>query len=196
MKSVRELSGLLHEDAGTFAEFLQEVRAAAGLTVREVATRMGVSEGGVSQYLYRRRGKGGTSSLRWFLRYLAACDCAVSVTMPGAERDDERGRTAFAAGGSAGVRGDGALGRPDRGHRPGFLGGGGRRGAPPGLRNPVAPANGSGRGDAAAHGRAALARADGRGTAGPRVDEALQRAGLRPVDHELRRRDRRGQDQS
>ena len=51
MKSVRELSGLLHEDAGTFAEFLQEVRAAAGLTVREVATRMGVSEGGVSQYL-------------------------------------------------------------------------------------------------------------------------------------------------
>ena len=99
-----------------FAALLQEARAAAGLTVREVAERMGVSVSGVSQYLYRRRGKGGTSSLRWFVRYMAACDCAVAVTLPGAERDDRRARTAFAAGGSAGVRGDGAVGGPDRGH--------------------------------------------------------------------------------
>jgi transcriptional regulator with XRE-family HTH domain len=57
---------------------LQEMRQAAGLTVREVAERMHVSEGAVHQYLYRRRGLRGTSSLRWFLKYAEACGCGIA----------------------------------------------------------------------------------------------------------------------
>ena len=69
-------------DDADFAELLQALRVRAGLTVREVAERMGVSVGNVSQYLYRRRGRGGNGTLRWFLRFLEACDSSMILAIP------------------------------------------------------------------------------------------------------------------
>ena len=71
----------LAED-GEFARVVQEMRLRAGLTINELAAEMGVSRGAVHQYLYRRRGEGGTSTVRWFLRCAAACRCEVTVQFP------------------------------------------------------------------------------------------------------------------
>jgi transcriptional regulator with XRE-family HTH domain len=69
-------------DDGAFSQLIQEMRIRAGMTFREVSERMGVSENAVHQYFYRKRGAGGTSTLRWFLRYADACGCEVSVSFP------------------------------------------------------------------------------------------------------------------
>ena len=75
------LGGVCAED-GAFARMVQEMRLRAGLTINELAAEMGVSRGAVHQYLYRRRGEGGTSTVRWFLRCAAACRCEVTVQFP------------------------------------------------------------------------------------------------------------------
>ena len=109
-------------DDADFAELLQALRVRAGLTVREVAERMGVSVGNVSQYLYRRRGRGGNGTLRWFLRFLEACDSSMILAIPprrGAYAQ-QRNPTIDRAG-SAGVRLDGARRSATRRHRPVLL---------------------------------------------------------------------------
>ena len=79
------------QDPAGFAELLQEMKLRAAMTVPELAARMGVAPNAVHQYFYRKRGVGGTSTIRWFLRYAEACGCAVTLTFPLSER---RGRTA------------------------------------------------------------------------------------------------------
>ena len=78
-------------DGEAFAALLQEMRDRAGLTVPEVAHRMGVEPNAVHQYFYRKRGVGGTSTMRWFTRYAEACGCEVSVSYP----EGRKGRRAM-----------------------------------------------------------------------------------------------------
>ena len=85
------MSYALAEDPAAFAGLLQEMRNRAGLTIPAVAQKMGLAPNAVHQYFYRKRGVGGTSTIRWFLRYAEACGCAVTLTFPLSER---RGRTA------------------------------------------------------------------------------------------------------
>jgi transcriptional regulator with XRE-family HTH domain len=87
-------------DGEAFAALLQEMRDRAGLTVPEVAHRMGVEPNAVHQYFYRKRGVGGTSTMRWFTRYAEACGCEVRLTFPEVTR-----------GGGAYGRGRGVWGR-------------------------------------------------------------------------------------
>ena len=70
------------EESGAFAELLTEMRLRAGFSVKQVAEQMGVRPGAVYQYLHRRRGEGGTSTVRWLARYAEVCGCAMSVTWP------------------------------------------------------------------------------------------------------------------
>jgi len=65
-----------------FARLLREMRERSQLTTRQLAGRMGVERDSLTQYFYRKRGSGGTSSLRWFLRFASACGCRVYVTYP------------------------------------------------------------------------------------------------------------------
>jgi transcriptional regulator with XRE-family HTH domain len=94
------LASVCAED-GAFARVVQEMRVRAGLTIQELAEQMGVSKGAVHQYLYRLRGDGGTSTLRWFLRCASVCRCEVTVKFPA-----ERTRTGRRYG-------EGATWRPD-----------------------------------------------------------------------------------
>jgi transcriptional regulator with XRE-family HTH domain len=73
-----------------WSELLQEMRLRAGLTVRELADRMGVTPGAIHQYYYNKRGVGGTSTVRWFMRYAEACGCRVSLTYPRSDRPQKR----------------------------------------------------------------------------------------------------------
>ena len=94
-----EVSSEVVADQAGFAALLREMKLRAGLTVPEVAARMGVSPNTVHQYFYRKRGRGGTSTMKWFLRYAEACDCQVVVEWARPEGGVERsalvgGRTA------------------------------------------------------------------------------------------------------
>jgi hypothetical protein len=74
------------EREAAFSELLQEMRLRAGLTIGEVADRMGSKPGSLYQYLYKKRGSGGTSTMRWFLRYAEACGCEVALRFPDMDR--------------------------------------------------------------------------------------------------------------
>jgi transcriptional regulator with XRE-family HTH domain len=73
---------VLTEADGACAALIQEMRDRAGMTVPQLASALGVSVGAVQQYLYRARGVGGSSTLRWFLRLAAVCACEVTITFP------------------------------------------------------------------------------------------------------------------
>jgi hypothetical protein len=80
---------------GEFARILQEMRLRSGLTVRGVAERMGVTESSVHQYFYRQRGAGGTSTVKWLLRYAEACGCGLMVTFPESAGAQRRARMTY-----------------------------------------------------------------------------------------------------
>lgn len=75
--------GASHEG---FAELLQEMKDRAAMTVPELAARMGVAPNAVHQYFYKKRGAGGTSTMKWFLRYAEVCGCRVTLTFPDRDR--------------------------------------------------------------------------------------------------------------
>ena len=75
--------GASHEG---FAELLQEMKLRAAMTVPELAARMGVAPNAVHQYFYKKRGAGGTSTMKWFLRYAEVCGCRVTLTFPDREQ--------------------------------------------------------------------------------------------------------------
>jgi len=90
-KSEAEMTYALAKDPSAFGELLQEMKSRVGLTVPVLAYRMGVAPNAVHQYFYRKRGAGGTSTIRWFLRYAEACGCEVTLRFPASAR---AGRTA------------------------------------------------------------------------------------------------------
>ena len=69
-------------ESDRFSRLLREMRKRSRLTTVELAGRMGISPSSVTQYFYRKRGAGGTSTVRWFLRFASACGCRVYVTYP------------------------------------------------------------------------------------------------------------------
>jgi len=84
--STKALTRELGASHSGFAELLQEMKDRAAMTVPELAARMGVAPNAVHQYFYKKRGVGGTSTMRWFLRYAEACGCQVTLTFPDRER--------------------------------------------------------------------------------------------------------------
>ena len=90
MGSPPALTYRLGEDPEGFAELLQEMKLRAALTVPELAARMGVAANAVHQYFYKKRGVGGTSTMRWFLRYAEACGCEVTLRFPKPEMGHDR----------------------------------------------------------------------------------------------------------
>jgi transcriptional regulator with XRE-family HTH domain len=77
------------EDPDRFARVLRQMRSRSQLSIRELAERLGCTQGSLTQYFYRKRGREGSGTLRWFLRFASACGCRVYVTYPSAE--DARG---------------------------------------------------------------------------------------------------------
>ena len=72
----------LGADPAGFAALLQEMRSRAGLTIVAVCAKLGTRPGTMYQYFYKKRGMGGSSTMRWFLRYAEACGCEVTVRFP------------------------------------------------------------------------------------------------------------------
>ena len=71
------------------ARLLYQMKGASGLTTGAIAKRMGIKGPSLAQYFWEKRGKGGSSSLRWFLRYAAACGCNVWLAFPSAQTQIE-----------------------------------------------------------------------------------------------------------
>tara|TARA_R110002051_G_scaffold38872_1_gene82285 strand:- start:199 stop:573 length:375 start_codon:yes stop_codon:yes gene_type:complete len=69
-------------DPESFGGLLKAMRERSMLTTKMLAAKLGVKPASVNQYLYRKRGQGGTSTLRWFLRYAEACGCKVHISFP------------------------------------------------------------------------------------------------------------------
>ena len=74
-------------DTEGFAALLQEMRVRAGMTVTELSRKLRMRPGSIYQYFYRKRGVGGSSTMRWFLRYAEACGCEVTLRFPPSPRD-------------------------------------------------------------------------------------------------------------
>ena len=69
-----------------FGALLQEMRSRAGLTIAAVCAKLEIRPGTMYQYFYKKRGVGGSSTMRWFLRYAEACGCEVTVRFPASGR--------------------------------------------------------------------------------------------------------------
>lgn len=69
-------------DPKSFGHLLTTMRQRSLLTTRMLAAKLGVAPASVNQYFYRKRGSGGTSTLKWFLRFAEACGCKVYITFP------------------------------------------------------------------------------------------------------------------
>ena len=82
-KRPRGVSYALTRDGAAFATLLRDMQRHAGLSTRSVARKLGIEPNSINQYLYKKRGRGGTSTLKWFLRYAEACGCKVYITFPG-----------------------------------------------------------------------------------------------------------------
>jgi len=80
------------QDPAGFAELLQEMKMRSALTAPEIAARLGVTPNAVHQYFYKKRGTGGTSTMKWFVRYAEACGCEVVVTFPPPKTGQDRAR--------------------------------------------------------------------------------------------------------
>ena len=75
----------LTRDGGAFATLLRDMQRHASLTTRALARKLGIEPNSINQYLYKKRGRGGTSTLKWFLRFGEACGCRVHLTFPSPE---------------------------------------------------------------------------------------------------------------
>ena len=80
------------ENPEGFAKLLQEMKLRASLTAPEIAAKLGVTPNAVHQYFYKKRGAGGTSTMKWFVRYAEACGCEVVVTFPPPKTGQDRAR--------------------------------------------------------------------------------------------------------
>lgn len=70
--------------AGEFAlgKLLKSMKAASGLTTRQIATQMGIEKESLDQYFWSKVAKGGTGRLSWFLRFAEATGCQIWITFP------------------------------------------------------------------------------------------------------------------
>jgi hypothetical protein len=173
-----------------FAQLLEEMRSRAGLSVREIAAAWGVYPNAIYQYFHKKRGQGGSGTLRWFLRYASVCGCEVTVTFPNPVRGEPKVVLTYGenpnGAGSGGVRGDGIDGGPHRGGGQVFLGRGADGSGVDRVRGDVADAGVGSQGAGEAERRGVVASSDGSPAVGACAEEALQRDGVCPMDDELR----------
>ena len=73
----------LHGEA--FAALLKEMQRRSTLTTRALSKKLGVEPNSINQYFYKKRGMGGSSTMKWFLRFAEACGCRLYLTFPTAE---------------------------------------------------------------------------------------------------------------
>jgi hypothetical protein len=78
----KEVSYAVTRDGPAFAQLLRDMQRHAGLSTRGMARKLGIEPNSITQYLYRKRGQGGSSTLRWFLRFAEACGCRVYLVFP------------------------------------------------------------------------------------------------------------------
>lgn len=78
----KEIPYALTRDGAAFAQLLRDMQRHAGLSTRSMARRIGVEPSSINQYLWKKRGRGGSSTLRWFLRFAEACGCRLYMTFP------------------------------------------------------------------------------------------------------------------
>lgn len=76
-------------DKQRFSSLIREMRIQSMQPTRILANRLGVRQASLNQYFYRKRGSGGTSTLKWFLRFAEACGCRIYITFPSARDADK-----------------------------------------------------------------------------------------------------------
>ena len=76
-------------DKQRFSSLIREMRIQSMQPTRILANRLGVRQASLKQYFYRKRGSGGTSTLKWFLRFAEACGCRIYITFPSARDADK-----------------------------------------------------------------------------------------------------------
>ena len=67
---------------GAFAALLKEMQRRSTLSTRALSKKLGVEPNSINQYFYKKRGMGGSSTMKWFLRFAEACGCRVYLTFP------------------------------------------------------------------------------------------------------------------
>lgn len=92
-KRPRGVSYALTRDGAAFATLLRDMQRHAGLSTRSVARKLGIEPNSINQYLYKKRGRGGTSTIKWFLRFAEVCGCQVHLTFPSPETVRQLERT-------------------------------------------------------------------------------------------------------
>lgn len=65
-----------------FAHLLKDMKAASGLTTRQIAKLMGIEKESLDQYFWSKRGRGGSSRLNWFMRFAVATGCTIWLSFP------------------------------------------------------------------------------------------------------------------
>lgn len=70
-------------DQRAIGALLDMMRQKAGLSVSELARRMGCTRGNIQQYLYGRK---VNPSVRWLVRYAEICGAQLTVEMPTGQR--------------------------------------------------------------------------------------------------------------
>lgn len=69
-------------NGAAFAQLLKEMQRRSTLSTRSLAKKLGIEPNSINQYFYKKRGMGGTSTIRWFLRFAEACGCRLYLTFP------------------------------------------------------------------------------------------------------------------
>jgi hypothetical protein len=67
---------------GAFAALLKEMQRRSTLSTRALSKKLGVEPNSINQYFYKKRGMGGSSTMKWFLRFAEACGCRLYLTFP------------------------------------------------------------------------------------------------------------------
>jgi hypothetical protein len=66
---------------GEFGNLLKRMRTKSGLSLPRLARKLDVSYRNLSRFLYTRRA-GGSSTIKWFLRFAEATGCKVYMVFP------------------------------------------------------------------------------------------------------------------
>jgi hypothetical protein len=75
------------EGPGEFGNLLKEMRTKSGMSLPRLARRLDCSYRNLSRFMYTRR-TGGSSTLKWFLRFCEATGCKLYLVFPSKyERD-------------------------------------------------------------------------------------------------------------
>ena len=75
------------EGPGEFGNLLKEMRTKSGMSLPRLARRLDCSYRNLSRFMYTRRA-GGSSTLKWFLRFCEATGCKLYLVFPSKHERD------------------------------------------------------------------------------------------------------------